>query len=289
MDSEQDAVRLPNPDAANMSARERLARWVGVEREWAYDDLAVEEPLQIRLAGEDVAVTMRTPGHDVELALGFLFAEGIVSGRGDVESVGYCLGEDGAPAPNIVNVLPTNRELLSPGGWGRNFISSSSCGLCGKTSIDQVITARTPRVPGANGDLRVHLPVLYSLVEKMRAAQHTFGTTGGIHAAGLFNLDGDLLLLREDVGRHTAVDKVVGRALLNDLLPLDRHILVVSSRASFEIVQKAVAAGVKVLAVVSAPSSLAVDLAREAGITLVAFLREQRLNVYAGEDRVIAE
>jgi FdhD protein len=289
MDSEQDAVRLPNPDTANMSARERLARWVGVEREWAYDDLAVEEPLQIRLAGEDVAVTMRTPGHDVELALGFLFAEGIVSGRGDVESVGYCLGEDGAPAPNVVNVLPTNRGLLSPGGWGRNFISSSSCGLCGKTSIDQVITARTPRVPGANGDLRVHLPVLYSLVEKMRAGQHTFGTTGGIHAAGLFNLDGDLLLLREDVGRHNAVDKVVGHALLNDLLPLDRHILVVSSRASFEIVQKAVAAGVKVLAVVSAPSSLAVDLAREAGITLVAFLREQRLNVYAGEDRVIAE
>lgn len=259
-----------------------VVRYSGLHSESADDELAVEEPLQIRLAGEDVAVTMRTPGHDEELAAGFLFTEGIIKGKRHIESLGHCPDENGQLSPDIVNVLPTERGLLEPGRWGRNFYASSSCGLCGKISIDQV----TANVVRANGHLRVGVRTLYTLEEKLRAAQSTFLQTGGIHAAGLFDAAGNLLVLREDVGRHNAVDKVIGFSLLNDLLPLDRHILLVSSRASFEIVQKALVAGITVMAVVSAPSSLAVDLAHEGGMTLVGFLRGGRLNVYAGQERI---
>jgi FdhD protein len=260
-----------------------VTRFTGPHREDTHDHLAVEEPLQIRLAGEDVAVTMRTPGHDHELAAGFLFTEGIIAGRHHIESIAHCPDTSGA-SDNVVNVQPTERGLLEPHRWAsRNFYSTSSCGLCGKTSIEQ-ITTRTGRL---NHNAKVSLQTLYDLPKKLQAAQVTFAQTGGLHAAALFDLDGNLLLLREDVGRHNAVDKVIGHALLNDLLPLDHHILLVSSRASFEIVQKALMAGIGILAVVSAPSSLAVELAREAGMTLVAFLREERLNVYAGEERII--
>jgi FdhD protein len=268
----------------HMTTRERVRRFVGLQGETAYDDLAVEEPLQIRRAGEDVAVTMRTPGHDFELAAGFLYTEGIIRGKDHIESIGFCPDDTGIPAPNIVNVLPTDRGLLEPSHWGRNFYSTSSCGLCGKTSIDQI---RTRVGHQAEHESAISLETLYSLEPRLRAAQTAFYRTGGLHAAGLFDLSGSLLALREDVGRHNAVDKLVGHALLNDMLPLDHHILLVSSRASFEIVQKALMAGVAIMAVISAPSSLAVDLAREAGMTLVAFLRQGRLNVYAGEERIV--
>jgi FdhD protein len=307
-------------------------RYHAAQREEADDLLAVEEPLQIRLAGEDVAVTMRTPGHDDELAAGFLFTEGIIEGRHHIESIAHCPPEEGT-GPNIINVLPTERGLLEPGKWGRNFIASSSCGLCGKTSIEQVLrrrqtagngsgsgsgngnelraasydkealgAERRPRneplaVSEANGEAApaagapwpvppIPVHTLYSLPAKLRAAQDAFADTGGIHAAALFSPEGDLLLMREDVGRHNAVDKVIGRALLNDLLPLDHHILLVSSRASFEIVQKALVAGVALMAVISAPSTLAVDLAREGDMTLIGFLRQKRLNVYTGQWRI---
>ncbi len=260
-------------------------RYVGAERQQTEDRLAVEEPMQIRLAGEDVAVTMRTPGHDFELAAGFLFTEGVIAGRHHIEDISYCVGEDGRPAHNIVNVSPTERGLLEPGRWGRNFYSYSSCGLCGKTSIEQV-TGVSTRGAVLDDGLRVPVRVLYSLEGTLRQAQSGFAQTGGLHAAALFDSEGNLLVLREDVGRHNAVDKVVGHALLNDMLPLDRHILLVSSRASFEIVQKAFRAGVPVMVVLSAPSSLAVQLARQSGMTLVAFLRQGRLNVYAGEERI---
>jgi FdhD protein len=268
-----------------MSVRQPVRRFRGSRSEETFDEVAVEEPLQIRLAGEDVAITMRTPGHDFELAAGFLYSEGIIRGRDDIESMGFCADDAGAPERNIVNVLPTDRGLLEPRRWGRDFYSTSSCGLCGKTSIDQ-IRARIP--PRVGRDNSVSLQTLYSLESKLQGAQRVFDRTGGIHAAGLFDTDGALLALREDVGRHNAVDKLVGYALLNELLPLERHILLVSSRASFEIVQKALVAGVGIMAVISAPSSLAVELAREAGMTLVAFLRQERMNVYAGEERIEA-
>ncbi len=292
----------PEPDAAiqpPLSVQTQVLRYTGDKHAWAQDDIAVEEPLQIRLAGEDVAVTMRTPGHDAELAAGFLFTEGIIKGRHHIEAITLCPAQDGYLAQNVINVLPTDRDLLEPGKWGRNFVSSSSCGICGKTSIEDItLKLRSQRLPltygkgtraeSASPTTPLYIPhsTFYSLEARLRAAQESFTRTGGLHAAALFTLTGDLIVLREDVGRHNAVDKVIGHALLGQLLPLDRNILVVSSRASFEIVQKALMAGVEVLAVFSAPSSLAVDLARKAGMTLVAFLREGRLNVYAGEERI---
>lgn len=265
-----------------MTTQEQVLRYSGERAEWAYDTLAREEPLQIRLAGEDVAVTMRTPGHDEELAAGFLFTEGIIGGKRHIEAINICPPEVGSPESNIVNIIPMDRALLDPRRWGRDFYATSSCGLCGKTSISQV-RSRTGQV---QGEWKVSPDTLYSLNAKLRAAQETFAVTGGLHAAALFDRRGNLLLAREDVGRHNAVDKVIGHALLHDWLPLDTHILLVSSRASFEVVQKALTAGVCVLAAVSAPSSLAVDLARSGHMTLVGFLRERRLNVYAGEKRV---
>jgi FdhD protein len=265
-----------------MSGVRPVVRFSGQQHKADNDHLAVEEPLQIRLAGEDVAVTMRTPGHDDELAAGFLFTEGVIAGKRHIESISPCPDENGLPSPNIINVFPTERGLLEPGRWGRNFYASSSCGLCGKVSIEQVTT----HTGSVNGSFKVGPDVLYSLPEKLREGQGTFDLTGGIHAAGLFDQDGNLVVLREDVGRHNAVDKVIGYALLNDMLPLDHFILLVSSRASFEITQKALAAGIPVLAAVSAPSTLAVDLARDSGMTLVGFLRQGRLNIYAGEERV---
>jgi FdhD protein len=269
--------------AAPMSATEPVLRYSGSTHEWTYDNVAVEEPLQIRLAGEDVAVAMRTPGHDVELAVGFLYTEGIIASKHHIESIRHCADEDGSPSQNIVNLLPTDHALLDPRRWRRNFYSTSSCGICGKTTISQVTSRTSVTVSAAT----VSLQTLYALVPRLQAAQAVFTQTGGLHAAGLFDTGGNLLVMREDVGRHNAVDKVVGYALLNDLLPLDNHILLVSSRASFEIVQKAAMSGIAIMAVISAPSSLAVELAREAGMTLVAFLRERRLNVYCGQDRII--
>ena len=268
---------------AVQSLRAGLRRYNGATYHADTDDLAIEEPLQIRLAGEDVAVTMRTPGYDEELAAGFLFTEGVIKGKDDIEAITYCLSDDGAE-PNIINVLPADRKLLQPGAWGRSFISSSSCGLCGKTSIEQV----KGRVAVARQEWTAPASLLYALPEKLRAAQETFAQTGGLHAAGLFTRHGELLLAREDVGRHNAVDKIIGHALLHKMLPLQDHILLVSSRASFEIVQKALHAGISFLAVVSAPSSLAVRLALNTDMTLVAFLRGERMNVYSGEGRVIA-
>ena len=238
--------------------------------------------MQIRLAGEDVAVTMRTPGHDEELAAGFLYSEGIIGSKSHIESIERCADDNGLPAPNIINIFPTDRDLVDPKRWRRDFFAASSCGLCGKTTLESV----TRSLPPVGTKITVTLDTLYSLGDKLREAQEGFARSGGLHAAGLFDLEGNLLLLREDIGRHNAVDKIVGHALLHDLLPLDRHILVVSSRASFEIVQKALAAGLAIMAVISAPSSLAVELAEQGGMTLVAFLREGRLNVYTGQSRI---
>ncbi|MDQ1747048.1 MAG: FdhD protein [Frankiaceae bacterium] len=239
------------------------------------DTLAVEEPLEIRVGGRAVSVTMRTPGHDLDLALGFLLTEGVVATPDDVVEAIAC-GE------NVVDVTTTDEAAARV--VERRFYTSSSCGLCGKESIDAVRT-RSPYDVASDG-VRVDRAVLTSLPDKLRDAQRVFERTGGLHAAGLFTVAGELVCLREDVGRHNAVDKVVGWAVQQRRLPLTGCVLQVSGRASFELVQKAAVAGVPVLAAVSAPSSLAVALADETGMTLVGFLRGQSFNVYARPDRV---
>ncbi|MEV4945383.1 formate dehydrogenase accessory sulfurtransferase FdhD [Streptomyces sp. NPDC053755] len=251
------------------------------------DTLVAEEPLEIRLNGRPLAVTMRTPGDDFALAAGFLVSEGVLGAASDVRNIVYCAGakDDGTNTYNVVDVRLAPGVVVPDITLERNVYTTSSCGLCGKASLDAVRT--TTRYPIADAPpVRVTPGLLAALPGRLRAAQRVFDRTGGLHAAALFSEEGELLDVREDVGRHNAVDKLVGRALREDRLPLDRAVLLVSGRASFELAQKAVMAGVPVLAAVSAPSSLAVDLAAETGLTLVGFLRGQDMNVYAGEHRI---
>jgi FdhD protein len=251
------------------------------------DTLVAEEPLEIRLNGRPLAITMRTPGDDFALATGFLVSEGVVARADEVASVVYCAGatSDGSNTYNVVDVTLARGVPVPDISLERNVYTSSSCGLCGKASLDAVRTAtRLPIAPTA--EPRLTPALLASLPDRLRAAQAVFARTGGLHAAALFTGEGELLDVREDVGRHNAVDKLVGRALREGALPLAGRILMVSGRASFELAQKAVMAGIPVLAAVSAPSSLAVDLAAESGLTLVGFLRGESMNVYAGEDRI---
>ncbi len=254
------------------------------------DVLATEEPLEIRLhAGgttRSVAVTMRTPGADFELAAGFLFAEGLITGREDVDQLSYCVGNDacdGEQQYNVVTVELRPHVVPDLSLFDRNFGVTSACGICGKSSLDQV--ERRGIEPLGAGPVVSH-EVLYGLPDKLRAAQGLFAATGGLHAAGLFSAEGELIALREDVGRHNAVDKLVGWALLEGKLPLSEQMVLVSGRSSFEIAQKCVAAGVPILCAVSAPSSLAVDLAKRFGLTLVGFLRGDRFNLYNGVQRI---
>ncbi|MDR2999173.1 MAG: formate dehydrogenase accessory sulfurtransferase FdhD [Microbacterium sp.] len=252
------------------------------------DTLAVEEPLEIRVAGAPLAVTMRTPGHDVELAAGFLVSEGIIAEGAEFRSAIHCGGPGTGGAENTYNVLDV---ALAPGvippspEQARAFYTTSSCGVCGKASIDQVATIS--RYDVASDSVAVDAEALAAFPDLLRAQQEAFDKTGGLHAAALFDAaTGELLVLREDVGRHNAVDKVVGWAVLDDRLPLSGTVLQVSGRASFELVQKAVMAGIPILAAVSAPSSLAAELAEERGLTLVGFLRERTMNVYSHPARV---
>jgi FdhD protein len=269
-----------------MTTRRPVVRRSGDRTSRRPDTLAVEEPLEIRVGGEPFTVTMRTPGHDVELALGFLLAEGIVRGSEDVVTARHCpdaaLDAEGNPTHNVVEVTLAPGVAPPPRAL-RRFVTSA-CGVCGTESVDAV-RARCPIDLGAD-QVRVNATVLAALPERLRAAQRVFDRTGGLHAAGLFTADGDLVAIREDVGRHNAVDKVVGWALQTGRLPLHGHVLQVSGRASFELVQKAWAAGCPVLAAVSAPSSLAVDLADEAGMTLVGFSRGESFNVYTHDTRI---
>jgi FdhD protein len=250
------------------------------------DTVAAEEPLEIRLGGTPLAVTMRTPGDDFDLVHGFLATEGVITGPGDVAGLRYCdsVDADGRNTYNVVDVDLAPGVAAPDTALDRNFYTSSSCGVCGKASIEAIRT-RTAFDVAADG-ARVPLSVLLSLPDRLRAAQQVFDKTGGLHAAGVFTADGELRTVREDVGRHNAVDKVVGDAVRAGRLPLAGHVLMVSGRASFELTQKAAMAGVPVLAAVSAPSSLAVELAREVGITLVGFLRGDGCNVYTGQERL---
>lgn len=250
------------------------------------DALAVEEPLEIRLGGRALTVTMRTPGNDIDLVHGFLLAEGIIESADDVSVVRYCNGVDSDGA-NTYNVLDVELAVgvPDPGTRGRRqFLTTSACGVCGKASLDEV--AVRSRFALSDSTLEVTATALTSMPPTLRRGQRVFDATGGLHAAGLFTADGVLLAVREDVGRHNAVDKVLGWAVTEHRIPLSDAVLIVSGRASFELAQKAAMAGVPVLGAVSAPSSLAVDLARDRGMTLVGFLRGETMNVYTGEDRI---
>jgi FdhD protein len=250
------------------------------------DSLAAEEPMELRVGGRALAVTMRTPGHDVELAHGFLLTEGVVTAAADVATARWCdsVDETGANTYNVLDVALAAGVAPPEAGVERNFYTTSSCGVCGKAALDAV-KLKTRFSPAADG-CRVSPETLVTLPDKLREQQRVFESTGGLHAAGIFTSAGEPLVVREDVGRHNAVDKVTGWALLNGHVPLAGSVLMVSGRASFELVQKAAMAGIPMLAAVSAPSSLAAELADEQGITLVGFLRGTSMNVYTHAERI---
>ena len=272
------------------TATKLITRWACTEPIEVEDELVVEEPLEIRVGQQSLIVVMRTPGHDFELAAGFLYTENLIDSCDDIEIIAYCEEETSetqvagfSSLENIVNVRLTEElDLETQSGWQRSFHANASCGLCGKMTIESV----KHHVPPLNSGLHVNQAIFYRLNDRLRTAQSVFERTGGLHAAGLFDETGELLLVREDIGRHNAVDKVIGHALLADLLPLDRHILMVSGRASFEIVQKALFARIPIVVAVSAASTLAVDLAQEGNLTLVGFMRGKRMAVYSCRERI---
>ncbi len=259
----------------------------------ADDAVAVEEPLEIRVGRaadrgappRSLSVTMRTPGHDFELAAGFLFTEGIVRGRDDIASIEYARAEVRGPAENVVDVILERGLPFDPSRLARNFYTSSSCGVCGKASLEAIRVMGVP--PASTDGLRVSATWLPQIPKRLREGQTLFAATGGLHAAGRFDSDGQRLAVREDVGRHNAVDKIVGERVLAGRVPISDEMLVVSGRASFEILQKAAVAGFPFVLAVGAPSSLAVDLALEYRMTLVGFVRDRGFNVYAGGSRIL--
>ena len=296
---------------SRVTTRRRIVRLDGtdpdgaVARRGGEEHMAAEEPLEMRIGGRPFTITMRTPGDDFDLVAGHLVSEGVLAASRDVVQMKFCSADNGCTStayldPDSTSALPVFDDgdplnivdvALAPGialpeeRLKRSSYVSSACGVCGKTSIDAVHSA--VRWPVADDPTTLTSATLFGLPDQMRTAQKVFAKTGGLHAAALFTADGELACLREDVGRHNAVDKVLGWALRADLLPLRGHVLAVSGRASFELVQKALAGGIPVLAAVSAPSSLAVNLAADSGLTLVGFLRGQTANVYCGAERIV--
>ena len=264
-----------------------LVKITGRSQAWVEDTISVEEPLEIRICAnvdgittdKNIAVTMRTPGNDAELATGFLFTEGLISEINQIKTVAHLDGLCTRNSANIIVVELAGGFERATAALDRNFYTTSSCGVCGKSSIAAIKTFSIFR-DLATEHYTWDLEVLYHLPERLRAAQSNFSATGGIHAAGLFDREGQLIALREDVGRHNALDKLIGHALAAGSLPLRQQILLLSGRASFELVQKAAMAGIQIIAAIGAPSSLAIELAKEFDITLLAFLRDQRFNIY---------
>lgn len=258
------------------------------------DILSVEEPLEIRISygsenektQKNISVTMRTPGNDFDLAIGFLFTEGIITSSQQIKKVYHIQTGCSLEKRNIVQVDLADNFAPQLMQTDRNFYTTSSCGVCGKSSIQSIKTSSIFNSLD-HPKLNIATDIFYKLPQKLRAAQSSFDVTGGIHAAGLFTIEGDLVLLKEDVGRHNALDKLIGNAFMNKQLPLNRHILLLSGRASFELIQKAAMAGITVVAAIGAPSSLAVELAAEFNITLLGFLKEDRFNIYNSSDQVI--
>lgn len=270
-----------------------VAHWQENKQQQREEHLTIEEPLEIRLDGRSLAVIMRTPGHDFELACGFLFSEGIITSHDDILSIEDAVDADGLPLANVVDVALRSSAANTAGAsstsdtpaFQRHFAVSASCGLCGKNSIADLLCNVPPLVE--DDTPHISSAILYTLTARLREQQDVFSHTGGLHAAGLFTIDGELLLLREDVGRHNAVDKLIGYGLLHDTLPYNEHLLLVSGRTSFEIIQKALLARIPCIAAISAPSSLAVELADSSGITLIGFLRDHAMNVYTHPERIV--
>lgn len=265
------------------ASRVRILHWrTGSAAQERDDYVVTEEPLEVRVRGKSVAVTMRTPGRDEELAAGFLLTEGIIHKREDVVEIAYCQQGEAANHENTLNVFLSPQVEVDFEQLTRHVFASSSCGLCGKASIESVHQHFAP----VASELVVAPEIIVQLPERLRRAQETFSKTGGLHAAAIFDSQGNLIVLREDVGRHNAVDKVIGHCFLRGVLPLDQHLLLVSGRASFEIMQKALAAGIPIVCAVSAPSSLAVEFANESGQTLIGFLRGETMNIYTHGKRI---
>jgi FdhD protein len=269
------------------SVTTRLVAVDGERSHLKFDRLATEEPLEIRLRAGDqtrtVAITMRTPGNDFELAAGFLYGEGVVAEPDDVRAISYCVDVPAEQQYNTVSVDLGREDLPELDALERHFTTTSACGVCGKASLEALHSRGLDRI---ESQARATRSTIVGLPGRLRAAQGIFEKTGGLHAAALFDLDGNPIAVREDVGRHNAMDKLIGWAFLNRKLPLEHRIVLVSGRSSYELVQKCAAARIPIMCSVSAPSSLAVDLAREFGVTLVGFLRESRFNVYAHEERI---
>ncbi len=280
---------MSESERPGLTTSTRLLAVRGTSSSEIADDLATEEPLEIRLAGaavtKSVAVTMRTPGNDFELAAGFLFSEGVVRSREEITTISYCIDPeiDREQQYNIVNVTLAGENVPALERLERHFTINSACGVCGKATIEALQT-RAGRIEDS---VQIDARILETLPERMRQAQRVFAATGGLHAAALFDERAQLLALREDVGRHNAVDKVLGWAFMQARLPLHGCMLLVSGRASFELVQKSIVAGIPILCAVSAPSSLAVRLADAFGLTLIGFLRQERANVYTGRGRIM--
>jgi FdhD protein len=269
-----------------VTARRKVSHLTPDEAVTRPETLVVEEPLEIRVNGKPITVTMRTPGSDVELAQGFLLTEGVIGHRDDVVTVRYCkgTGPDNLNTYNVLDVTLAPGVAMPETDITRNFYTTSSCGVCGKASLDAVRTI-SRYSPGDDASM-VKAETLSAMPEQLRGEQKVFASTGGLHGAALVDAEGTMLAVREDIGRHNAVDKVVGWALEQNRIPLSGTVLLVSGRASFELTQKTVMAGIPVMAAVSAPSSLAVDLASQSGVTLVAFLRGESMNVYTRPDRI---
>ena len=271
-----------------------VTHWKEYVQQQREDHVTVEEPFEVRLNHRNLAVIMRTPGHDRELAMGFLFTERVIHQADDVQTIEDAMDDEGLPLTNVVNVILHPRERQDSltqadnnehdAVFERHFAVSASCGLCGKNSIDDLMLTVPPLEVE---ELRISASCIYELTRELRIGQDVFTHTGGLHAAGLFTSTGELCLLREDVGRHNAVDKIIGHGLLHNTLPYSRHILMVSGRTSFEIIQKALLARIPCIAAISAPSSLAVELAHQSGITLIGFLRDHAMNVYTHPERII--
>jgi FdhD protein len=281
-----DSWRSPLDPQRVLSAR--VTHWQEEVRQEREEALTVEEPFEVRIDHRSLAVIMRTPGHDHELARGFLLSEGVIAREADIQSIEDECDADGLPLANVVNVTlraARRQEALQapPAAFERHFAVSASCGLCGKNSIADLLSATTCLTAD---DLRIASDLLYALPERLRAAQSVFSHTGGLHAAALFDARGEMLVLREDVGRHNAVDKIIGYGMRCATFPFDRHILMLSGRVSFEIIQKALHARIPCISAISAPSSMAVELAESSGITLVGFLRGRSMNVYTHPRRI---
>ena len=268
-----------------------VTHWHEHRQQLREDALAVEEPLEVRLNHRSLAIIMRTPGNDVELAMGFLLTEGVIARPADVLSIEEEIDDEGLPLPNVLNVrqvVPDSHTQQESGqgehsAFERHFAVSASCGLCGKNRISDLLISTSPLEESGP---HIAASTLYELPDKLRTAQSVFAHTGGLHAAGLFKHDGSMVLLREDIGRHNAVDKLIGHGLLQGKFPYEQYILLVSGRTSFEIIQKALIARIPYIVAISAPSSLAVELADRSGITLVGFLREYSMNVYTHPERI---